>query len=259
MWLDNVSQDAVNLFWQLCSEVEPFPRNLERSLALALPVALVKLPRLRLMDIESWIARRGIFFHFDSPSRAVRGCLIAFGGKGLIFVDGADPDDERRFTLAHEIAHFFLDCWQPRQRAIEKIGPAIVQVIDGYRLPNVNERVYSLLSSLPMGVQIDLLERDGNSHPDIWKIEDRAVKVALALLAPPAEVIVRTDLSAAQFDPRRANMISILRDHFGLPLPIAHAYSWSLLDAIGKGPSWVEHFRVKSNVSNLQRLRWNKE
>ena len=38
VWLDTSGQDAVRSFWELCGEVEPFPRSLERSLALALPV-----------------------------------------------------------------------------------------------------------------------------------------------------------------------------------------------------------------------------
>ncbi len=244
LWLDNASQDAVELFWKLCGEVESFPRNLERSVALAMPVALVKLPRPELVDIESWIRRRGIPFHFDYPSRAVRGCLVAFGGKGLIFVDGADPDDERRFTLAHEVAHFLIDYWQPRQSAIKKLGPVIVEVIDAYRAPSVTERVYSLMNSTPIGVHINLLERDNRGvTSDVWRIEDRADKVALALLAPPAEVIALADLSPVRFEKRRAKMTSVLCDHFGLPLVIARGYSWSLLDAIDKGPSWIEGLR----------------
>src|SRR5712692_3347921 len=106
MWLDTVGQDAINLFWKLSGDIETYPRNLERSLAFALPVVLVKLPHLRLWDIERWLQARGVGYQFNCQSRAVCGCLVAFGGKGMIFVDGSDPDDERRFTLAHEIAHF---------------------------------------------------------------------------------------------------------------------------------------------------------
>lgn len=103
MWLDNASQEAVNLFWQRCGETENFPRTLERSIALALPLCLVKLARLKLNVIESWLARRRAPFQFNCQSRAVRGCLVAFGGQGLVFVDGADQVDEQRFTIAHTV------------------------------------------------------------------------------------------------------------------------------------------------------------
>ena len=109
MWLTSSEQEAVDLFWKLCGEKEPFPRNLERPLALALPVALIKLPQLKLKDIENWIKKHGLTFTFECDYRFVRGCLIAHAGQGILFIDGTDPIDEQRFTLAHEIAHFLID------------------------------------------------------------------------------------------------------------------------------------------------------
>lgn len=122
MLLDNVSQKAVDDFWQSCGEVEPFPRSLERFIPLALPLTIVKLPRLKLQFIEFWLQQRGVAFHFNCLSRAVRGCLVAFGGEGLIFVDGADPDNERRFTIAHELAHFIADYQLPRGQPLANLG-----------------------------------------------------------------------------------------------------------------------------------------
>jgi Zn-dependent peptidase ImmA (M78 family) len=243
MWLDNASESAVDLFWELCGEVEPFPRALERSVALALPVAVVKLPRLRLFAVESWINHRGIPFQFNCQSRMVRGCLVAFGGKGLVFVDSNDPEDEMRFTLAHEVAHFIVDYWRPRENAIKRFGNAIVEVLDGYRVPNVSERVHALLGSVPIGVHTDLMERNARSNAmnmDLWEIEDRADKIALALLAPPSMILSQVDLSVGVFAQRQKDVMTVLHGTFGLPEPVAKAYSWSLLTAIGKGPSWVE-------------------
>lgn len=244
MWLDNASQDTVNLFWQLCGEAEPFPRSLERPTALALPVALVKLPRLRLRDVESWLQRRRISFQFNCQSRVVRGCLIAFGGQGLIFVDGADPDDERRFTLAHEIAHFIVDYWQPRERAIRRFGDAITEVLDGLRQPSVNERLYALLVSTPVGLHTNWMERD-EADAKVWDIEGRADRIALALLAPSDSVLSVADVSAPTFDQRQTAIVSILCQEFGLPTSVARSYGRSLLTAVGKGPSWIEAIRLK--------------
>lgn len=246
MWLDNASEELLDWFWQSCGETETFPRQLERAVALALPVALVKLPRLHLLSVEDWLRRRGIPFRFHCESRAVRGCLLAFRGKGWIFLDGSDPDDERRFTLAHEIAHFLLDYWQPRRRAIERFGNGIVHVLDGTRPPQVSERVYALLAGIPIGMQVKLMER-GVASGEVWKIEDRADKMALALLAPPEQVLARVELDTTDFRLRLDKTTRIMMEAFGLSRSVAPLYARALLDAIGQGPSWIEHFRRVSN------------
>ena len=58
MWLDNASQDAIDLFWRQAGGVEPFPRKLERAVLLALPIAIIKLPRLHTNSIEKWLSNR---------------------------------------------------------------------------------------------------------------------------------------------------------------------------------------------------------
>lgn len=248
MWLDNASQEAVRRFWQRCGEVEPFPRRLERATVLALPVCIVKLSHLKLSVIENWLARRGAGFQFNCPSRAVRGCLIACGGEGVIFVDGADPDDEQRFTLAHELAHFISDYWLARESALTKFGPSVAAVFDGLRRPNVTERLHAVLTGTPLGVYTNLLERNQASdhfNSAVWQIEDRADRIALALLAPPEDVLALADTTASQFVARHASITTLLQQHFGLPAIIAAAYGRSLLETIGRGPSWIETLRLK--------------
>jgi len=246
MWLDNASQEAVDRFWQQCGELEPFPRTLEKSVSLALPVAIVKIPYLKLHVIENWLARCGVPYSFDCRSRAVRGCLIAYGGHGAIFVDGSDPADEQRFTIAHELGHFISDYLMVRETAVSKFGEIITDVLDGLRRPTVTERVHAALISTSLVIYTNLMERDETSnsaHPGVWKIEDRADRIALALLAPPEEVLEIADTSENNFQQRHQTMISVMNEHFGLPIQIADAYAWSLLDSVGRGPSWVETLR----------------
>lgn len=248
MWLDNASQEAINQFWRQCGEIEPFPRNLERSISMALPLFLVKLPHLRLHGIESWFERRGASFRFNCRSRSVRGCLIAYGGQGLIFVDGADPDDERRFTIAHEVGHFIVDYLLIRQTVLSKFGEKIMEVFDGLRLPSVAERIHALLAGTPLGVYTNLMERDSVSvltRSEVGDVEDRADRVALALLAPPEIVIAETDASASSYEQRETTMTGVLSERFGLPESIAIAYARALLESAGRGQSWVETLRLK--------------
>ncbi|HYG82139.1 MAG TPA: hypothetical protein VD861_17195 [Pyrinomonadaceae bacterium] len=175
----------------------------------------------------------------------MRGCLIAYGGQGLIFVDGADPDDERRFTIAHEAGHFIVDYWLLREAAIGKFGGHIAEVYDGRRRPDVTERVHAVLAGTELGVYTKLMERGGGGDAGVWEVEDRADRVALALLAPPDEVLSRADTSAANFAERQAELTRVLREHFGLPAAVAASYSTSLLASVDRGPSWVESLRLK--------------
>ena len=108
MWLTGEEQQIIDIFWELAGEVEPFPRSLERTIAMALPIAVIKMPRLALGSIETWLRSRQIPYSFNCKSRFVRGCLVSYGGKGFVFCDGADPYDEIRFTLAHEVGHLLL-------------------------------------------------------------------------------------------------------------------------------------------------------
>ena len=246
IWLDNASKEAVERFWQLCGETELFPRNLERSVALALPLSVIKLPRLKLNHIENWLARHCVGFSFGCKTRAVRGCLVAFKGDGLIFLDGTDSKDEQRMTLAHEIGHFMMDYLQPRQKAIRKLGGRIAEVLDGLRRPLLTERVDSLLAGTPATVFTKLVERDNTTteYETVWTIEDRADRVALALLAPPEVVLNMADISAESFEKRREELTTVLLTEFGLPASAAIGYAKQLLNSIGRGPSWTETFKL---------------
>lgn len=246
MWLNNAGQQAVSQFWLQCGELEPFPRNLERSVALAVPVALIKLSALMLADIEKWCERRGLSLAFDCQNRALRGCLIAYGGSGLIFIDGSDPDHERRFTLAHEIAHFLVDYLQLREIAISRFGDQITDVVDGLRPATYTERVHAVLSGTKIGIHTKLIDRQagGEAPADVWEIETNADRVALALLAPPEIVLSQANTSANTFDARHQSLTQVLCEYFGLPRFAATVYADSLLFSIGRGPSWSESLRL---------------
>lgn len=245
MWPDNSAQEIADLFWQLSGVREDFPHRLERALAFALPVTLVKLPRLRLWDIERWLSQRGKEYRFDCDSRSVRGCLLAHAGVGLLFVDGSDLEDEQRFTVAHEIGHFMADYWLPRRKAIEKLSSDVVDALDGSRPLTLTERIYAMLSSVPSSTYQSLMERnslDGND--EIWKAEDRADCIALALLAPSQEIIELMDFLMEPYPTRLERTADILCLQFGLPKRIAGAYASALLAKIGKGPSWIEYLGI---------------
>lgn len=221
-------------FWALAGALEPFPRSLESPVAWAVPLAIVKLPHLALSDLRLWCTERGIGVHLPGKDRPLRACLLARGGRGLVVLDGIDPEDERRYSLAHEVAHFMVDYLQPRQRTLEVLGEAARDVLDGCRPPTLEERLTGLLRGVELGVYADLMERSPSievTRPETLEAEDRAERIALELLAPREVVLAR--LAQRRVRWREVGALGVARrmlmQEFGLPSGAAEEYGRRLV------------------------------
>lgn len=181
------AEAIADLFWRMVGCTEPFPRRLEGSIAMALPVTIVSLPSLAVSHIEDWLRERQIQCPINVSDRRLSACVIAQGGHGVIFVDGADAEDERRFSIAHDAGHFIADYWLPRESALHRMGEIIRPVLDGMCPPTAEERIHGLMIGLPLPTFCNLMGRDKNGLADTRHIvsrEDVADQVALELLAP---------------------------------------------------------------------------
>jgi hypothetical protein len=216
-------------FWKEAGEVEAFPRHLRRPIARAVPLTVVYLPGLRLAAVQSWLARNRIAWTCPEADRPLRAFLLAGWGDGLVFIDGADPEDEQRFSLAHELAHFLRDYRQPRRLAVDRLGEGVLDVFDGLRAPTPEERLHALLARLPVGCHWHLMRRDERGRyatPAIAAAERDADRLAYELLAPAAAVLTQAGGLS------RPTLVRVLRTTFGLPLAQAEDYS-ALLSAAG--------------------------
>jgi hypothetical protein len=236
-WLEQ----AADAFWSTVGGPAPFPRDLEGVISTCLPLSIVALPQLRIRGIESWFADRNIPFRFLCYDRALCGCIVAARGHGFLFIDAADPSDERRFTVAHETAHFLLDYVHPRQRVIDRFGDAIRPVLDGQRDPTWAESMDAVLSGVTLGTYVDLLPRSSGGEIDtavILRAEARADRLALELLAPAGHVVAQLGGGAS---PRLSleTMVELLVCQYGLPRPVAQLYATRYLQ-IRATPSTAE-------------------
>lgn len=228
-------------FWEAAGPPHSWPCDLEKAVALTLPLATVILPQLGLHSIQRWLEECGVLYEFSCQDRRVRGCLVAYRGSGAVFIDGSDPQDERRFTLAHEASHFLLDYHLPRQKAQQRLGNGILDVLDGLRSPTVDERVEGLLSHVSVAPHIHLLEKQGDgsfARSEIWRAENRADQLAVEILAPLR--LVCSDLAVDQPQTYSACLVSarcLLTTKYGLPASIAHAYAQSVAEDLTGGPS----------------------
>ena len=122
-------------FWKAVGEPEAYPRSLERSICRAFAVFIVKVPNLDVQAVNEHLKQRRLPWEMDVAPRRLRACLLARAGMGWVFLDGADPPDQMRFSLAHEMAHFLLDHLAPRRLALATLGNSILDVLDGRRQP----------------------------------------------------------------------------------------------------------------------------
>jgi hypothetical protein len=230
MWV----QEAAERFWADAGGApDSFPRDLRRAIALALPLAVVDLPRLHVSSVAGWLGQRGITIprllseSTQEQDRPVRACLLVHESAGFVFLDGADPDDERRLSLAHEVAHFLIEYALPRERALQRLGADTLPVLEGRRQPSRAERIEAILAGVELRLRLHLLERTSDGQPQATHIssaERRADTLALELLAPVE--VVRSRLSPGVC---LVDVCEILQSVFGLPAAIARGYARQLV------------------------------
>ncbi|WFT94390.1 hypothetical protein QA633_40080 [Bradyrhizobium barranii] len=192
--------ETARSFWELAGGRSPYgrPVDLERAVATALPLGVVKLPRLSTARVTEALARIGTAQWSIAVDRPLRACLVADVGVGLAFLDGSDPEEEQRYSLAHETAHFLLHYLQPRRRVVEALGPNMKQVLDRVRPPTMAERLSSAMSGLSLEPFRHAMARDAAgvaTRVRTESIEGEADDLALELVAPEAERLDFSHLS----------------------------------------------------------------
>lgn len=251
MWLEAALARQAEEFWELVGGPEPFPRRLAGPASLALPVTVHELHGLTLEGMNHWLQARDVRLPptLGGSNRRLRGCLVALRGHALILVDGSDSDDERRFTLAHELAHLLIDYREPRRQAISALGEAILPVLDGERPPTRAERLHAILDYVPLGLHVDMMERTsegGYTTQGTLDAEERANLLALELLAPAddAWTAISAQVDTEQlYSPLRKQSATLLCERYGLPTAHADAYAGRLLKQGGREPrirDWID-------------------
>jgi hypothetical protein len=197
--------------WREVGYRPPHPRDLIRPIMETFDVAVLLIPRLSVDAINQWLTGHGRQPLRNHRNRGLRACLLARRGFGLIFVDGGMDHDERRYAVAHELAHFFVHYIELRRRAVARFGEHILSVLDGDRRPTVAERLSEIFQHAPLGPFDDFLVRDDTGKPPaaVIDLENEADLVAMELLAPCAEVARLTRAGACR--------IKALQKQFGLP------------------------------------------
>ncbi len=196
-------EEAAKAFWEAVGGRRKFgsPVDLERAVALGLPLGICRMPALSTAKVAAVLERIGTIPWSTRPDRPLRGCLVADLGVGLVFLDGEDPADEQRYSLAHEVAHFLLHYLQPRQHVLDVLGTGMAAVLDRTRLPTDGERLSSALRDIVLEPFRHAMSRAVDGRPSHFRthlIEAEADDLALEIIVPAAELRSRYDLTPKQ-------------------------------------------------------------
>ena len=124
----------------------------------------------------------------------LRGLMAAFRGWGYLLVDSRDPEDERRWAMAHELGHFLLEYHDPWEQVHRRLGSEAAKALDhpqGLRRLEARRRLAAILDGLPMRLDFSLMRRDpqgGYSCQFTAEAEHCADVLAWELLAPAREL-----------------------------------------------------------------------
>src|SRR5687767_10767614 len=142
-----VTQTAKD-FWKKAGGNDVFPCDISGAVSLVLPIDIVSLSELSVQKIQNWLVARKVFLDLEVDDRLLHGFILISRGSGFIFINGTDSEEERRYTIAHETGHFLSDYKLPRELAVKKLGESILEVMDGYREPTLEERIDGTLASV---------------------------------------------------------------------------------------------------------------
>jgi hypothetical protein len=219
MTLARSNEAIAREFWDRTGLTSAFPRDIEKAVALKLPLALVKLPRVTVPAVRRWLETRCLRAQVPNDRRELMGCLVAYRGVAIAFSSGADPSDEQRLTVAHEAAHFLRDYLLPRQEVLAVLGDKMADVLDGKRPPSPVERANAILAHVRLGPHIHLLPREGrdeDSDARVAAAEDMADSLGLELVAPRQRILSFMH-STGEAHRSSEEICVALGERFGLP------------------------------------------
>ena len=181
-------------FWKLAGGRSQYPADIGYAASCALAVAVHAAPGLTIRAAVACLPRFGVSLPNQLPSADRPLCgYIAVGQAGaIILVDGDDSEDERRFTVAHEMSHYILEVHTHRVRAERMMDRNYLAVLYGSREPTNDERLDAWLKRVrttPFAHLMDRAPDGGHGCGQTLSAECDADALAVEILAPRSEMV----------------------------------------------------------------------
>lgn len=243
---DDSTRYWADWFWKRAGGRSGLPADIAYAAMCALEVYVEEVEDLTTVTAASRMQGAGIRVPDGVSGRRVHGCLVVGRRGAAILVEKNDDAAQKRFTIAHECAHFIFEVKTNQERATCRLGHDFSGVLHGLREAASIERINAQLHNVRSDALVHFMDRTaagGYGCGRIHEAECLADDLAVEILAPRAELIE----SLYSFGPmgfseslRAARRIAERR--FGLPEMIAEWYANRVVWQLKGGPSTAERF-----------------
>ena len=234
-------------FWRRAGGRKGFPADIGYAAMSALEVYVEEVEGLTTLTAASYAGGAGVRNAVGVSERGLRGCVVVGRQGAAILVERSDSEAEKRFTIAHEVAHYILEVKRHRERAADRLGPEFVDALYGLREATPAERIDAWLNNARSEAFAHFMDRapgGGYGCSRTLNAECQADDLAVEILAP------RSELAAAISSMGFSESLKVAREvadrRFGLPKGIADQYADRVVRQSKGGPSSAERFGFTS-------------
>jgi hypothetical protein len=181
----------------------------------------------------------GAALPLQTRERPLNGCMFAWQGRAVVFVESGLDGPERVFVVAHEVGHYLVEYFAPRRRALRRLGPALLPVFDGRRAPTTAEQLAATLAGVTFGFHVHYMDRPGNGTHRTRQVERSADDMAYELLAPWRDVLAIMKTRGG-WPAETQPWCVLLQTRYGIPLARTGPYARRLIGAIQARRSFAE-------------------
>ena len=239
--LDASDEYLATWFWKRAGGRQGFPADVGYAAMSALEVYIEEVANLTTRVAASRTGR-----DCEVVERALHGCIVVNRAGVGILLEKSDDEAQKRFTVAHEAAHYILEVRQLRERAVERMGRDFARVLYGQRKATPTERIDAWLRNVRSDEFVHFMDRapdGGYGCARTGKAECGADDLALEILAPRSDMKeALSSLGRMSFAKSLSAARRIAEDRYGLPGPIADMYASRVVWQMRGGPSSAERF-----------------
>ena len=146
-------------FWKRAGGRPDFPADIGYAAMCALEVYVEEVGDLTTFTAASRIEGVGIRIPDGNSERRIHGCLVVGRRGAAILVEKSDDAAQKRFTIAHECAHFILEVRTDQERAAIRLGHDFSGVLHGHREATPIERLDARLHNIRSDALVHFMDR----------------------------------------------------------------------------------------------------